>query len=70
MSENTSQVFQYDEAHNGLEALNKFKDLLSKPGCSGVCLKPYYKLIIMDLQMPEMDGFQSTEKILEALHDS
>ena len=39
-----------DTAHNGLEAINILKN-------------EKYDLILMDLQMPEMDGFTATKKI-------
>ena len=43
---------QVDSAENGLYALEKFKADPDK-----------YDLIIMDIQMPEMDGFQATKAI-------
>ena len=42
--------FAYDVANTGLEALNLWKD-------------NYYNLILMDIQMPEMDGFTATAQI-------
>ena len=49
-------------ARNGEEAVNIFKERLNLP-CK--CKKKHIKLIIMDLMMPVMDGFEATEKILE-----
>lgn len=40
----------FEVAHNGLEALSFYK-------------KQPFKLILMDMQMPEMDGFEATEEI-------
>ncbi|MFA8436647.1 MAG: response regulator [Marinifilaceae bacterium] len=44
----TDWGFQYDWAENGKQAIEKVK-------------KGPYDLILMDLQMPEMDGYQATE---------
>jgi len=49
-----------DQATNGLIAYEKVKENLKKK-----CCNQNYKLILMDLNMPVMDGFESTEKILE-----
>lgn len=41
---------KYDTANNGLEAVEQVK-------------KQHYDLILMDLQMPVMDGYEATQKI-------
>ncbi len=46
----TNAGFDVDIAENGLVAVDKFE-------------KNNYDLILMDIEMPKMDGFQATEKI-------
>lgn len=41
---------KYDVAHTGVEALEKWRE-------------NHYELILMDVQMPEMDGFTATKEI-------
>ena len=43
----------FDIAENGLEAIEKLKNNMAQP----------YKLLLMDCQMPEMDGYQATRAI-------
>ena len=49
-------------ARNGQEAVSIFSERLSTP-CK--CKKKFLKLIIMDLMMPVMDGFEATQRILQ-----
>ena len=55
---------QIDKASNGLEAFSMFKEYLLSSQCQFLCPLSSYKLIIMDLNMPVMDGFEASEKIL------
>ena len=56
---------QVDEATNGKEALDIFKTHFGYRCPNEACPHPIYKLIIMDLQMPIMDGFDSSTEILK-----
>jgi len=47
---------EVDEAENGLTAIEKIK-------------KSYYDIVLMDVQMPVMDGFEATTTIRETLVD-
>ena len=49
-----SEGYQVDVANNGLEALDMLKNRK---------LEAQYSAIIMDCQMPEMDGFEATKCI-------
>ena len=71
--ENDSSIFHnrvpYDEAMNGQEALDKFKKhfFAQKYKRCISCKFPCHTVIIMDLNMPVMDGFESAKRILEFL---
>ena len=49
-----------NKAKDGCFAVEKFKELAKKPCCSHS-----YKIILMDINMPVMDGVTATRQILE-----
>lgn len=51
-----------DTAYSGQEGIAKVKERMDKG------LKPH-KLILTDINMPEMDGFQMSDKILKIIRD-
>ena len=61
---------QIDKASNGLEAFSMFKEYLLSSQCQFLCPLSSYRLIIMDLNMPVMDGFVASEKILRCFKEN
>jgi len=53
-----------DEASNGLEALEKVDSRLLNECCCK------YRLIVMDINMPVMDGTEATEKLIELFQNN
>ena len=69
-SDQQSRKFKIDEANNGLQAFEMFKKC-HENGCdNNLCTNRGYKFIIMDLQMPVMDGFDASEAILKYQKDN
>ena len=54
-----------EEARDGLQAFEMFKNCSNSKCSDPDCKDKFYRAIIMDLQMPVMDGFEASEKILE-----
>ena len=56
------EMFQItvDKAMNGQEAVNMYSENLKK-----TCCNTKYKLILMDLNMPLMDGYEATNRLLK-----
>lgn len=48
--------FQFDTANSGFEAIKKLET-------------DHYDLVLMDVQMPDLDGYQTTELIRNSKHD-
>lgn len=57
-----SETFQLsvDKALNGADAVAKFRKAITKK-----CCNIRYKLILMDLNMPVMDGYRAAQEILK-----
>ena len=55
----------YIEAVNGLEALRAFEKDHKKTCCSNK-----FKLVLMDVNMPIMDGYDSTKEIIKFMDDN
>ena len=49
---------------NGKEAYEQFEKMFMAPRTCLHCKFPFYSLIVMDLNMPVMDGFEASERIL------
>ena len=57
---------EVDEACNGEEALQMFQDKFDLP-CG--CINRTYRLILMDINMPIMDGIESSTNIIKIIRD-
>lgn len=59
----TKYDVQIDRAENGKIGADMYKANAEKTCCTN-----YYKLIFMDINMPVMDGYQSTEAIFKTFN--
>ena len=57
---------EVDEAYNGEVALQMFKYKFELP-CG--CINRAYRLILMDIQMPVMDGIESPTTIIKIIRE-
>ena len=66
-------IAEPDTANDGALGFMKFKDKSVVEFCScgrgDLCPNRYYKLIFMDLNMPNVDGFDCTKNIVEYQQD-
>ena len=56
--------YQTDAAYNGEECINLIKEK-QKLNCK--CNKNHYKLILLDIVMPELDGISTAKKVQEMI---
>ena len=56
-----------DDAPDGKVAFEKFKKELNKP-CG--CINRAYRLILMDIGMPVMDGIESSKRITRLMNEN
>ena len=54
---------KYQQANNGLEAWDKLQGLANRASQDGIDLHDQIKLILVDAEMPEMDGYVLTKNI-------
>jgi two-component system chemotaxis response regulator CheV len=54
---------KYQQANNGLEAWEKLQSLATRAKHEGIALRDQIKLILVDAEMPEMDGYVLTKNI-------
>ena len=58
----TNYPYKVEQASSGAMAIDLIKQTLEKD-C--FCKNKTFKIIFMDIQMPEMEGTEATEKILK-----
>ena len=69
-SQYNADKIQIDEATNGKEAVETFKAKFESRCANEACPHPIYRLVIMDLNMPVMDGFDASTAILKMRADN
>ena len=60
------EVITTDEVYDGFQAIIKYQESISRPRC---CQNSGYSLIVMDYNMPEINGLEATQQILEIQED-
>ena len=55
-----------EQANNGLVAVQKFKNDFFKTCCND----NHFKLILMDIQMPTMNGIDAAKEIIKVLKEN
>lgn len=53
----------YQQANNGLEAWDKLQGIATRAAHDGAALRDLIKIILVDAEMPEMDGYVLTKNI-------
>ena len=63
ISNGAQDIFSLESVYDGFQAVQQFHSSISSPSCT--CSMCYFSLIIMDYNMPEMNGLDATKAILQ-----